>query len=77
MRVYRNAVMDNARWTGFEPRPDDIFVCTPSKCGTTWMQTIVANLLWPDGDIPGHDRQRHLRRGSKRSSCRRKRCTRC
>jgi aryl sulfotransferase len=53
MRVIRNAVMDNARWTGFEPRPDDIFVCTPSKCGTTWMQTIVANLLWPDGDIPG------------------------
>ena len=60
MRVYRNAVMDNARWTGFEPRPDDIFVCTPSKCGTTWMQTIVANLLWPDGNIPGPDRQRHL-----------------
>jgi aryl sulfotransferase len=54
MRVYRSAVMDNARWTGFEPRPDDIFVCTPSKCGTTWMQTIVANLLWPDGDIPAN-----------------------
>ena len=52
MRDFRNAVMDNARWTGFEPRPDDIFVCTPSKCGTTWMQTIVANLLWPDGDMP-------------------------
>jgi len=53
MRVYRSAVMDNARWAGFEPRPDDIFVCTPSKCGTTWMQTIVANLLWPDADVPG------------------------
>ncbi len=53
MREHRNAVMDNARWTGFEPRPDDIFVCTPAKCGTTWMQTIVANLLWPDGDMPG------------------------
>ena len=52
MRVYRNAVMDNARWAGFEPRPDDIFVCTPSKCGTTWTQAIVASLLWPDGDIP-------------------------
>ena len=52
MREYRNAVMDNARWTGFEPRSDDIFVCTPSKCGTTWMQMIVANLLWPDGDMP-------------------------
>lgn len=53
MREFRNPVMDNARWTGFEPRHDDVFVCTPSKCGTTWMQNIVANLLWPDGDIPG------------------------
>jgi len=53
MRAYRNAVMDNARWQGFEARPGDIFVCTPSKCGTTWMQTIVANLLWPDGEFPG------------------------
>lgn len=52
MREYRNAIMDNARWAGFEPRPDDIFVCTPAKCGTTWMQTIVANLLWPDGELP-------------------------
>ncbi len=53
MREYRNAVMDNGRWSGFEPRPGDIFVCTPSKCGTTWMQVIVANLLWPDGQFPG------------------------
>ncbi len=53
MREYRNAVMDNGRWAGFEPRPGDIFVCTPSKCGTTWMQVIVANLLWPDGEFPG------------------------
>lgn len=53
MKTYRNAVMDNARWEGFEPRPDDIFVCTPSKCGTTWTQMIVANLLWPDGEFPG------------------------
>jgi aryl sulfotransferase len=53
MRRYRSAVMDNARWQGFEPRPDDIFVCTPSKCGTTWMQTLVASLLWPDGNLPG------------------------
>lgn len=53
MRDYKNAVMDNARWEGFEPRAGDIFVCTPAKCGTTWMQTIVANLLWPDGEFPG------------------------
>ena len=53
MRQYRTPVMDNARWTGFEPRDGDVFVCTPSKCGTTWMQNVVANLLWPDGDLPG------------------------
>jgi aryl sulfotransferase len=53
VREYKNAVMDNARWSGFEPRAGDIFVCTPSKCGTTWMQMIVASLIWPDGDFPG------------------------
>ena len=53
MREYRNAVMDNARWRGFKPRGGDIFVCTPPKCGTTWMQVIVANLLWQDGEFPG------------------------
>jgi aryl sulfotransferase len=46
------AVSDNRRWADFEPRPDDIFVCTPAKCGTTWTQTIIANLLWPDGKFP-------------------------
>jgi aryl sulfotransferase len=53
LRPYRTAVFDNRRWAGFEPRAGDIFVCTPAKCGTTWMQTIVASLLWPDGDAPG------------------------
>jgi aryl sulfotransferase len=28
-------------------------VCASPKCGTTWMQTIVASLLWPDGIFPG------------------------
>jgi len=50
---YRSVVSDNRRWAGFAHRPGDIFVCTPAKCGTTWMQTIVASLLWPDGDPPG------------------------
>jgi aryl sulfotransferase len=53
LRPYRTAVADNRRWAGFDSRPGDIFVCTPAKCGTTWMQTIVASLLWPDGDPPG------------------------
>jgi aryl sulfotransferase len=52
LQPYRTAVFDNARWADFTPRPGDIFVCTPPKCGTTWTQTIVANLLWPDGAAP-------------------------
>lgn len=52
-RIYRSALTDGTRWAAYDHRPGDIFVCTPPKCGTTWMQTIVASLLWPDGDFPG------------------------
>jgi aryl sulfotransferase len=48
-RDYRHIVYDNRRWHDFSPRAGDIFVCTPPKCGTTWMQTIVVALLFPDG----------------------------
>src|SRR6202167_267240 len=43
---------DSQRWERFTPRPDDIFITTPPKSGTTWMQGIVASLLWPHGDAP-------------------------
>lgn len=52
-REYRNLTTDNRRWARFAHRPGDIFVCTPPKTGTTWMQAIVASLLWPEGDAPG------------------------
>ena len=52
-RIYRSALIDSARWTSYNHRPGDIFVCASPKCGTTWMQTIVASLLWPDGNFPG------------------------
>ncbi len=45
--------MDSTRWDSYEHRPGDIVICTPPKCGTTWVQTIVGSLLFPDGDLPG------------------------
>jgi aryl sulfotransferase len=51
-REYRTFMTDTRRWDSFAARPDDVFVCTPAKCGTTWMQTIVATLLF-GGDVPG------------------------
>jgi len=50
---YRHYIWDTQRWKRFRHRPGDIFVCTPPKCGTTWTQTIVAMLLFPDGNLPG------------------------
>ena len=49
---YRNFIWDTRRWERFEHRPGDIYVCTPPKCGTTWTQTIVSMLLFPDGKLP-------------------------
>lgn len=49
---YRNIIWDTRRWDGFEHRSGDILVCTPPKCGTTWTQTIVSMLLFPDGNLP-------------------------
>lgn len=50
---YRHFIFDNRRWERFEHRAGDIIVCTPPKCGTTWMQTIVNTLLFPNGGLPG------------------------
>lgn len=48
-REYRSVIWDSRRWEHFSARPGDVFVCSPPKCGTTWMQTIVTALLHPDG----------------------------
>lgn len=46
LRAYKGHVTNPARWALWTPRRGDILVCTPAKCGTTWTQTIVANLLY-------------------------------
>ena len=51
--IYQNHHLDTTRWDGFQPRRDDIVISTAYKAGTTLMQTIVMNLLFPDGDLPG------------------------
>lgn len=52
-RVYdKHPVMDSTRWDQYRHREGDIVVTTAYKAGTTWMQTIVANLIFQDGHFP-------------------------
>lgn len=48
---YRGIVYDSARWEGFEPRPGDIVISTPPKCGTTWTQMICYLLIFQESEL--------------------------
>jgi hypothetical protein len=52
LRRYRSVVADSARWENFAFRPGDIVISTPPKCGTTWMQRLVALLVFDGPDLP-------------------------
>ena len=50
---YAGRLTDTTRWDPFRVRPDDIFICTPPKCGTTWTQAICAHLIFGTPEIAG------------------------
>lgn len=52
-RVVRNHHMDSTRWDDFLLRPDDIIISTYGKSGTSWLQQIVAQLLFDGAPILG------------------------
>jgi aryl sulfotransferase len=52
-RIYAGPLTDPRNWSEFEFRADDIIVATPSKCGTTWTQSIIAMLIFQQ---PGMDK---------------------
>jgi len=52
MRHYEGFIANNDRWQRFKLRDDDVIITTPSKSGTTWLQTIVGMLLRQTTDLP-------------------------
>merc|ERR1712130_1008105 len=48
--VIRNNHIDNTIWNEIKISDNDIFVNTPAKSGTTWMQEICGQLLY-NGDM--------------------------
>jgi aryl sulfotransferase len=49
--IYQNHHLDSLRWNFFSARDDDIVIATSYKAGTTWMQGIVANLIFSGREL--------------------------
>lgn len=50
-RDIHNHHFDSTIWDAFQFRDDDIIIASYAKSGTTWLQQIVAQLLWNGEDI--------------------------
>jgi len=49
---YEHHHFNASRWHDFEVRPDDVVISTSYKAGTTWMQTIVGNIIFNECGPP-------------------------
>jgi aryl sulfotransferase len=45
-QVVYDWMSDSRRWDLYRPRPGDVIIATSPKCGTTWMQQILALLVF-------------------------------
>ena len=50
-KTYESHHFDSEAWSVVKPRPDDLVIATAYKSGTTWMQQIIAQLIF-DGAPP-------------------------
>lgn len=55
--VYQNHSIDSTRWGQFPVRDGDIVVASSYKAGTTWVQMIVLQLLFPADPLPSIDQR--------------------
>jgi hypothetical protein len=53
LKHYQSLISDSARWGLFEPRPGDVIISTPPKCGTTLSQMLCALVLFDTSEFPG------------------------
>jgi aryl sulfotransferase len=48
---YRNHTLDSTRWDSYRVRDGDVIITTAYKAGTTWMQRIMAALIFGAGPL--------------------------
>lgn len=51
-RTYDSYILQSRNWDALVPRPGDVVISTSYKSGTTWMQNILRQLVFPEAPRP-------------------------